>query len=71
MVFSFFQARVAAHSSARASSRVLRADESLLLSLHGIRDGLSRGCGGILLPLSSKDLLLVDEGVGGAARHGR
>jgi hypothetical protein len=51
-------------------------NESLLLSVRGSGDSLSRGRGVILLPLGggcSRDrgLFLVDGEVGGAARHDR
>jgi hypothetical protein len=45
-------------------------DESLLLSLSGSGNGLSRGCV-VLLLLSGGGLLLVDGEVGGVAWHGR
>jgi hypothetical protein len=45
-------------------------DESLLLSLHDSRGGLSHSRGIILLPLSDGDLLLVNGEVGGATHHG-
>jgi hypothetical protein len=46
-------------------------DESLLLLLCSCLDGLSRGHGIVLLPLSggNSDLLLIDEEVGCATRH--
>jgi hypothetical protein len=46
--------------------------KSLMLSLCGSRGGLSRDRGIVLLPLScgGSGLLLVDEEVEGAARHG-
>jgi hypothetical protein len=45
----------------------------VLLLLRGSRDGLSHGCGVILLPIrgGGDGLLLIDGVVGGAARHGR
>jgi hypothetical protein len=54
-------------------------DESLLLSVRGSGDGLSRGRGVVLLPLGGSGgdrdgdggLLLVDGEVGGAVRHDR
>jgi hypothetical protein len=47
-------------------------NESLLLSVRDSSDGLSRGRGVVLLPLSGGDgLLLINGEVGGADRHGR
>jgi hypothetical protein len=46
-------------------------DESILLSPHGSRGGLSCGHGILLLPLSGGGgLLLINREVGGAAQHG-
>jgi hypothetical protein len=45
----------------------------VLLLLRGSRDGLSHGCGVILLPIrgGGGGLLLIDGAVGGATWHGR
>jgi hypothetical protein len=74
MVFSFSHVRVAARpclvQGLACGSH--DGDESLLVSVHGSGNGLSRGRGVLLLPLDDSGLLPVDGGeVGVAARHGR